>query len=131
MAKTNYLEDAILNFWLRADPDTITAPATVYVALFTAVANAETASVTEVTGGGYARVAATFTDPAGDGATSNSAEVAFAEASSNLGTVTHFGIYDASSGGNALYIAALSSSFAYNTGVLPRFAAGALDVTES
>ena len=129
MAKTNYLEDAILNHVLRNTA--YTSPAAVYVALLTAVSDAEAGTVTEVSGGsGYTRVAATFDDPSGSGATANSAEVAFGEATDDNGTVTHFAIYDASTNGNALYIAALDASFDYDTSVLPRFAAGALDVTE-
>lgn len=130
MAKTNYLEDAVINFFLRNDADTFTPPATIYVALLTAVADAEAGTVTEVTGGGYARVSAAFDDPAGVGVTANSAEVQFAQASTDLGTVTHFALYDASTSGNALYIGALDASFAYNENVQPSFAAGALDVTE-
>jgi hypothetical protein len=131
MAKTNYLEDAMINFFLRNDADTFTPPATVYVALLTAVSDAEAGPVTEVSGGaGYARVSCAFADPAGTGVTSNSAEVAFGESTGANGTVTHFALYDASSAGNALYIGSVDTPFAYSTGVLPRFAAGALDVTE-
>lgn len=131
MAKTNYLEDAFINLFLRNNADTFTPAATLYVGLATAVSDDEAGTLSEVTGGGYARQAITFSDPAGEGITSNSAEVLFPEATADLGLVTHFFIADASTAGNLYYIGLLDSSFAYNELVQPRFAAGALEIVES
>lgn len=130
MSKTNYLEDAVIQYFLRNNADTFSPIATLYVGLATAVTDAEAGTVTEVTGGGYARQTIAFNDPAGVGVTANTSEILFPEAGSNLGTVTHFFIADASTAGNIYYIGALDSSFAYNTAVQPRFAAGAIDITE-
>lgn len=127
MAKSNYLEDALLNHVLRAVA--YTSPTAIYVGLFTAVADEEVGTVTEVSGGGYARVAATFSAPV-DGITSNSATVTFVQPSIALGTVTHFGLFDAAAAGNLLYSGALAESFSYATNVQPEFPAGTLQVTE-
>ena len=124
MAKTNFHELAVLN---TARGTNLTAW-TPYVALFTAVTDAEAGTVTEVA---VTRILATFGAPAAAGSMTNSGTVTFAAAGSNLGTVTHFGLFDAVSGGNLRYVGALSSSFAYNTGVQPSFAVGALTVSES
>lgn len=125
MAKTDHHENAVLN----TARGTALAAWTPYVAIFVAVTDAEAGTITEVSGGGYARVAATFGAPTA-GAMANSAEVALATAASDLGTGTHFGLFDDPTAGNLRYVTALGSSFAYNTGVTPRFAIGALDVTE-
>ncbi|MET3699514.1 hypothetical protein SAMN05877753_111152 [Bacillus oleivorans] len=96
---SNYLENALINATLRGTA--YTAPATVYLALYTSdPTDADTG--TEVTGGGYARQPATFTAPS-NGVTSLSANVSFPQATANWGTVTHVGVRDALTGGNLLY----------------------------
>jgi len=60
MSKTDFLENKIINHVLRNTA--YTAPATVYAALFTATPG-ESSAGTEVTGGSYARQAATFSAP--------------------------------------------------------------------
>lgn len=128
-AASNYLEDKTLNFWFRANADTITAPATVYLALFTAVTDAEAGTGTEVAGGSYARTAITFGAPS-NGAIANSGDVTFPTASADWGTVTHAAIFDASSSGNALTaLTALAASKAVGNGDTLKFAAGDIDVT--
>lgn len=58
---SNYLEDAIIDHVFRNTA--LTSPTTVYVALFTAVSDAEAGTGTEVSGGAYARQAVTFAAP--------------------------------------------------------------------
>jgi len=61
----------------------------------------------------------------------NAAEILFPEATGGSETITHFGVGTAVSGtGKLLYSGALTSSLAVSSGIQPRFAAGALDVTE-
>lgn len=132
-AASDYLETETLNFWFRNNAGSVSAPATVYVALYTADTAGETSSPgTEVSGGGYARVAVTFGAPsANSGAMriANTGTVQFAQASTDLGTVTHWAILDASTSGNVLISPqAFSSSFDYDTGVQPEFDVGALTV---
>lgn len=122
---SNYLENALVNAVLRNTA--YTSPATVYVALFTAVTDAEAGTGTEVSGGSYARLAAAFDAPA-NGATANTGVLTFPQATAAWGTVTHAAIFDALTGGNALtIIKALAVSKTVADGDTFRFLAGDLD----
>jgi len=124
-AISDYLENALINATLRNTG--YSSPATVYVALFTT--DPTDANVgTEVTGGSYARVAATFGAPS-NGASSTSADVQFAQATVNWGTVTHFGIYDAATSGNLLYHGTLTVSKTIDTGNIFKIPSRQLTVT--
>ena len=115
--------------WLFRPGQAVTRPTGIWVALFTAVTNAEAGTGTEVTGGSYARVDVTSLFGASvDGAGSNSGVVTFPAPTANWGTVTHFGIVDASTGGNAVSaLKPLSASRVINNGdAAPSFAIGAL-----
>jgi hypothetical protein len=125
-AKTNYLEDAILNHVLRNNA--LTSPAAVYAGLLTA-APGEAGGGTEVSGGSYARQAVTFGAPSSNQC-ANSVAVEFPVASGAWGTVTHFAIYDAASGGNMLYYGSLGASKVIASGDQFKFAIGALVVGE-
>lgn len=138
-ALSDYLENKIIDWLLRAQ--SFTPPATVYVALLTA-APSDTGGGTEVAGGSYARVAVSSalanwagTQSAGStiassgtgGTTSNNGAVTFPTPSANWGSVTHVAIYDASTSGNLLMWAALTTPKTVNNGdPAPSFAAGAL-----
>ena len=128
MALSTYLANALQSAVLRNT--SYTSPATVYVALYTTdptVAN----SGTEVSGGSYARVSAAFDAPSGTGITANTSLLTFPTASGSWGTVTHFGVLDASSGGNLLHFGALSVSKVVATNDIVTVPAGDLDVTLS
>ena len=122
---SNYLENALINATLRNT--SYTSPSTVYVGLFTSDPT-DAGSGTEVSGGSYARKAATFGAPS-DGASTISSAIEFDQATGSWGTVTHFGIYDASTSGNLLYHGALTASKAIDTGDVFKFATSALTVT--
>lgn len=116
-------------------------PATTYVALAT-TAGSDAACGTEVTGGSYARVAVTSslanwagTQSAGSttastgtgGQTSNNNVITFPAPTANWGQVTEFCVFDASTAGNLLFRAALTTAKTINNGdAAPSFAAGAL-----
>ncbi len=125
MSFSNFLETEILDHVFAGAA--YTAPGTHYLALFTAVADGETGSVTEVSGGGYARQTVAFTTSGNT--TSNNAAVEFPTATANYGTVTHVGVYDASSSGNLMAYAALSSNKTIETGDVFRVPSGDLDIT--
>jgi len=110
-AASNYLELKILEHTLGIS--SYTAPTTTYLALFTSDPT-DAGTGTEVSGGSYARQSISWNTPA-SGATTNSADVTFPQATANYGTVTHIGIYDASSAGNLLYHGALSASKSVET----------------
>lgn len=103
-AASNYLENKWLDHSLGTT--TFTKPTTVYVALYTTNPT-DADSGTEVTGGTYTRQSATWSSAA-SGSTSNPSDIVFTLMPA--ATVTHFGIRDASSGGNLLYYGAFTAS---------------------
>jgi len=126
MSFTDTFETRVLTWVFTAS--SATRPTAWFVGLYTATPN-DTGGGTEVSGGGYVRKAATFTI-SGDTA-SNSGAIEYPTATGNYGTVSHVGIFDASSGGNLIAYAALSVAKTISTGDVLRIPAGALDVTLS
>ena len=124
MSFSNYLETKVLGHVFGATA--YTAAGTLYLALFTSNP-AEDGSGTEVTGGEYARQTVAFT-VAGNNA-SNTSAVEYATATAGYGTVSHVGVYDASTSGNLLAYAALTSSKTIETGDVFRVPTGDLDIT--
>ena len=99
---TNYTENLLLS-WLLTLSST-TRPTNWYLALFT-TATSDSTPGTEVSGTGYTRVPIQFqvTQTAGTTRARNVNTIAFTTAGSNWGTITHIGIFDASTGGNMLF----------------------------
>lgn len=137
-ALSDYLENKIIDWLLRGQ--TFTPPANVFVGLLTA-APSDTGGGTEVIGGSYARVsvagslanwagtqaaASTVASSGTSGTTSNNAAITFPTPSASWGTVTHFAVYDASSAGNLLFYAALTTSKVINSGDSVSFPAASL-----
>ena len=124
MSFSNTFETAVLNWALTNGA--VTRPTAWYVGLYTSdPTDANTG--TEVSGGGYARQAVTFT-VAGNEAT-NSDVIEFDAATAPFGTVTHVAVLDALTGGNIITHGALSAPKAIGTGDIFRITAGDLDVT--
>jgi hypothetical protein len=140
-AMSDFLENKLVDQLFRGQ----TAPTTttLYVALLTG-APSDTGGGTEVSGGSYARVAVTSslanwagTQAAGStaassgngGQTSNNAAITFPTPAATWGTVTHFGIYDAASGGNLLFYGALTIAKTINQSDTVTFPAGSLAIT--
>lgn len=126
-AASNYLETALFNHVFR---NTAYTPAsTLYVALFTSTATGselEAGTLTnEVTGGSYARQTVTFGAPT-NGAGSNSGTITFPTASAGWGTIRFAAVMDASSSGNVLWYAQLTSDVTINTSNTFQFSAGSL-----
>ena len=124
MSFSNYLETEILDFAFTTG--TATRPTAWYIALYTAPPS-DSGGGTEVSTGGYARQSVTFS-VSGDTAT-NTGAVEFPTATASYGTVTHVGVFDASSSGNLLAFSALNVSKAIDTGDVFKIAAGSLTVT--
>lgn len=124
---TDYLEDKVLDHVFGGNA--YTAPATLYVALYT-VAPTDTGGGTEVSGGGYARQTATF-NVSGTNPTeaTNAAAIEYPTATADYGTVVACAILDASSGGNMLAYATLTSSKVVSTGDVFRFDQNDLDIS--
>lgn len=140
-AMSDYLENKLVDQLFRGQ----TAPSTttLYVALLTA-APSDSGGGTEVSGNGYARVSVTssLTNWAGTqstgsttassgtgGQTSNNGAITFPTPSATWGTVTHFAIYDAATGGNLLFYGALTIPKTVNQSDTVSFPAGSLAVT--
>jgi hypothetical protein len=124
MSLSNTFETHTLNYLFTAT--SVTRPTAWYVALFTSNPD-EDASGTEVSGGAYARQSVAFT--VSGNTASNSAAIEFPTATAPYGTVTHIGVFDASSGGNLIAYAALTTSKAIDTGDVMRINSSDLDVT--
>ena len=122
---SNYLENALINAVLRNT--SYTSPTTVYVALFTSDPT-DAGTGTEVSGGSYARTSVTFGSPS-NGVTTNSADVTFPTATASWGTVSHIGIYDASTSGNLLFHTPLDVSKTIDSGDIFKISSGNLSVT--
>ena len=124
MSFTNYLETELLDHVFAGN--SYTSPSAVYVGLFTA-APGEAGGGTECSGGSYVRRTASFS-VAGNLATTTAA-IEFPTATSAWGTVTHIGIFDASSSGNMLAYATLTASKTIDSGDVFRIPAGDIDIT--
>jgi len=131
-ALTDFLEGKIIDHIFRTA--SFTKPTTLYVGLLTAATAPDAGTVTEVSGGSYARVAVNPLDAnwaapsAGNGTTSNVAAITFPAATADWGLVTNFGIFDASTAGNLLIHGVVSPTRNITNGSTPSFAAGALTI---
>ena len=107
-----------------------TRPTAWYVGLFTA-APSDTGGGTEVSGSGYARVVTGTISGSGTATTfSNAAAIEFAAASGgNWGSIGWAGIFDASTGGNLLAWAPLTTARTINDGDVFRIPATSLTIT--
>jgi hypothetical protein len=126
-ALSDYAEKLLLDWMMTSG--SATRPTAWYVALYTA-APSDSGGGTEVSTGGYARQSVAFdaaTSPGGT--TSNSADVSFTAVGGDYGTVTHMGIFDASTGGNLLWHGVLSASKTVEDGDTITFSAGNIDLT--
>jgi hypothetical protein len=126
---SDYTENLVLTYLFTAS--SVTRPTTFYVGLFTA-APSDTGGGTEVTGSGYARVATGTITVSGTSPTlaTNGAAIEFAAASGgNWGSITHAAVFDASTSGNMLAFAALTTARTINDGDVFRIPAGSLDIT--
>jgi len=128
MAALSDHAEALLLDWLMTS-GTATRPTAWYVGLFTA-APSDSGGGTEVSTGGYSRQSVTF-DAASSpgGTTSNSGAVTFTASGGDYGTVTHIGIFDASTSGNLLWHGALTASKTVADGDTLEFSAGNIDLT--
>ncbi|UCC88211.1 MAG: hypothetical protein JSV81_02600 [Anaerolineales bacterium] len=123
MSFSNYLENKVLGHVFGGAA--YTAPATLYVGLFTSDPG-ETGSGTEVSGGSYARQTITFTVTGSQA--SSSAAVEFPTATASWGTITYAAVYDAVSGGNLLASGALTTSKTIDNGDVFRIPSGDFDI---
>lgn len=128
MNASNWLEEAILTYFFTT-ATAPTRPTVWYLGYGTAAADT---GVTEPVGNGYGRksVALTLTEsPSGTWKISNTAQIEFDAASGGShGTITHLGIWTASTAGTHLVWIPLNASQVIGDGNILRVAAGAATV---
>ena len=125
---TDYTENLALTYLFTTG--SVTRPTAWYVGLFTA-APSDTGGGTEVSGNAYARVVTGTISGSGTATTfTNAAAIEFAAASGgNWGTIGWAGIFDASTSGNLLAWAPLTTSRVINDGDVFRIPASSLTIT--
>lgn len=127
---SDYLENKVLDHLFGGTA--YSAPATVYVALFT-ITPGDAGGGTEVTGNNYSRVAVTNNGTnfpaASGGSKSNGTTITFPTASGAWGTVVAVGIFDAANAGNLLAWASLNTSKTIGSGDTASFPASSLTIT--
>ncbi len=130
---SDYLEIALLDgtFGTGAGKTLAFSMPDKYVALCTvAVTDTGTGStITEPSSPSYARVVMATWDKATAGATENTNDILFAQATASFGTILDFAICDALTTGNVLCYGALTISKSVASGDTPKFATGDLDIT--
>jgi len=124
MPFSNFLANEILDEVFSGNA--YSPPGTFYLALYT-VAPTASGGGTEVSGNSYARTATgSFTTTAQQ--STNAAAIEFPTATGSWGTITHVGVFDASTSGNLLAFAAVTSSKVIGNGDVLRVPAGDLDI---
>ena len=123
MPLSNYLANEILDDVFSGNA--YSPPGTFYLALYTSAPSASGGG-TELSGNGYTRKTVAFTTTAQQ--STNSGAVEFPTATGSWGTIVAVGVFDASTSGNLLCYASLSSSKTITTGDVLRVPAGDLDI---
>ena len=124
MSLSNTFETNILTWTFTASA--VTRPTSWYLALYTADPS-DTGGGTEVSGGGYVRQSVSFT--VSGNTASNASAVEYPTATASYGTVVAVGVFDASTGGNLIAYAGLTTDKAIDTGDVFRIPTGDLDIT--
>jgi len=123
---SDYLEVALLNATLNGTA--FTAVNDPYVSLHTADPT-DAGTGTEVSGGSYARTAASFATASGtSGLVATDADITFPTATGAWGVVGWIGLWDASTGGNMLYHTALDATKTIDSGDIFKITTGNLTV---
>lgn len=132
MSFSDYTENALLNslFGKTSDFGALASAPTLYAALFTADPGDDDTG-TEANYTSYARVSTTASDwnAASGGTIDNAKVIQFPQATGGTNDVTHFGVYDAATGGNLIASGAATATLAVSNGVQPQFAAGDFSVS--
>ncbi len=129
MNASNYLEEAVLNHFFRNG--NIPSPSQLYLALYISDPT-DSDTGTEIQGGGYQRMPIGFTAPkqtGGKGTIQNNAEIRFPIASANWGTISHFGIRTALTGGELLAYAPVPVPKLIESGDEAKFNVNALTIS--
>lgn len=126
---SNYLEEKVLQHFFGGTQQP--ASTDLFVALYVSDPT-ESDTGTEVNGANYARQKITF-GPVGTSGSkslvSNTGVITFPQAGGSWGTITHFAVRDAETGGNLLVYAPLSVSKNIGSGDRMEFPIGGITIT--
>lgn len=125
-AASDYTENKVLDHALATAA--WTAPTNVYVGLHTSSPADDASGTGEISGNNYSRKEASFASATG-GSASTSATITFDAASGTWGTISHIGIYDASSAGNLLFHGAVTTSKTIESGDTFQISSGNLSIS--
>lgn len=127
-AASDYLENKLLDHVLGNTA--FTQPTNIYLSLHTASPADDDSGANEVSTSstGYGRKVLSFAAASG-GDCSTDATVTFDTATANWGTITHIGIYDASTAGNLLFHGAVTASKTIESGDTFQVSSGNLTIT--
>lgn len=98
---TTYFSNCVMGNLFRTQT-TPALPTSFYIGLSTSAPTASGTNVTEPSDSAYARVKLSSLSVPANGVVKNSQEISFADSTVDWGTITHFVIYDAATGGNLL-----------------------------
>ena len=124
-AMSDYLELKFLDHFTGTA--STSAPSAVYLGLATGSIG-DDASGSELTGNNYSRKAITFAS-ASSGSIASNANVEFDPATGSWGSVSHWGIFDASSSGNLLFHGSFTSAKTIASGDILKVASGSLTIS--
>lgn len=128
-AFSTYLSQRIIGGTLRGEA--LTLPAGLFLAQATASFTDDNVTANEIAGAWYARQPATaWAAPVGAGnVTSNSNQIQYNAVTGSAVTNSHWGLYDAITGGNLLYHGAHTTAKVMNVGDVIVVGAGTLQIT--
>ncbi len=123
----NYWENKVLNHIFGKGNY---SPPTIYLALLTDAPTDDGSGLAEPIGNAYSRVQTSASDwnQASGGSVVNSEDITFPQASGSWGTITHFALFDAASGGNLLAYGALSTPIVISEFDAVQFKTGDIEV---
>jgi hypothetical protein len=101
-----------------------------FVAALTVITSGAAGTVTEASGGNYARQAISFAAAASRSKPSN-AEIDFGESDFDHGDIVGWGIYTAVTAGTLKHVITLQTPIPYDIGFQPKIASGDLSITEA
>ena len=124
---SDYLENKALDHAFKGS--TFTPPGTFYLSLSAADPTDDGSGLAEPSGNGYSRVSIGGFSTASNRMISNSAQIQFPMATGPWGSLTHWAIHDALTGGNMLAYGSLTNPLNVVAGNAPPFQAGELTIS--
>lgn len=125
MSLTNHGENLLLNWLLTANA--AVRPTSWFIGLSTADPTEDGSGLAEPADPAYDRLAVAFTVT--DDTAENSGTLEFAEATVSWGSITHYALFDAASGGNMIAHGSLTVAKNISAGDVARFIPGSIVMT--